>query len=74
MEIAMKNQPRRTDDLDPELRQKIQERAYYLWLADDRPEGAQLEYWFRAEEEVTGGTRQDQTRASDELGRGADHL
>lgn len=40
--------------MDPELKQRIAERARALWEADDRPEGQALEYWLRAEQEVTG--------------------
>ena len=29
----------RADAMDPELRRKIEERAYALWEADGRPEG-----------------------------------
>jgi hypothetical protein len=75
MEVAVENQPRLTDDIDPGLREKIQERAYYLWIADGRPEGAQLEYWLRAEEEFLGGMERDRGgRAGDEPGLKADYL
>jgi hypothetical protein len=42
----------RADAMDPELRQRIEERAYALWEADDRPEGGALDYWLRAEQEL----------------------
>ena len=37
-------------DLSPEHEQRIRERAYHLWEADDRPEGRDAEYWERARE------------------------
>jgi hypothetical protein len=39
--------------IDPELRRRIEEHAYSLWEADGRPEGRALEYWLRAEQEVS---------------------
>jgi hypothetical protein len=38
--------------MDEALRQAIRERAFALWEADDRPEGRELEYWLRAEQEL----------------------
>jgi Protein of unknown function (DUF2934) len=38
--------------MDEELKRSIRERAYALWEADGRPEGRELEYWRKAEEEV----------------------
>ena len=35
---------------DPERDQRIRERAYFLWEADGRPPGSDLEYWERARE------------------------
>ena len=32
----------------------VSERAYMLWEADGRPEGRDLEYWTRAEDELSG--------------------
>jgi hypothetical protein len=40
------------DTMDPELRRRIEERAYALWEADGRPDGRALEYWLRAEQEI----------------------
>ena len=42
----------RADAMDPELRRKIEERAYALWEADGRPEGRALDYWLQAEREI----------------------
>jgi hypothetical protein len=39
--------------IDPELRRRIEEHAYSLWEADGRPEGRALEYWLRAEQDVS---------------------
>jgi len=30
--------------------EQIQKEAYYLWLADSRPEGRDVEYWLAAKE------------------------
>ena len=35
-----------------ELKQRITERARQLWEEDGRPEGRDLEYWLKAEEEL----------------------
>jgi Protein of unknown function (DUF2934) len=40
--------------IDPELRRRIEERAYSLWESDGRPEGRDLDYWLQAEQEVVG--------------------
>ena len=37
---------------DEELLQRIRERAFELWEGDDRPEGREMEYWLRAEQEL----------------------
>jgi hypothetical protein len=38
--------------MDPELRHRIEERAYALWEANGRPEGRDLDYWLQAEQEI----------------------
>ena len=38
--------------MDPELRRRIEERAYALWEANGRPEGRALDHWLQAEQEV----------------------
>jgi hypothetical protein len=42
----------RADATDPELRRRIEERAYALWEADGRPDGRALDYWLQAEQEI----------------------
>jgi hypothetical protein len=37
---------------DEELRRRIQERARELWEEDGHPEGRDMEYWIKAEEEL----------------------
>jgi hypothetical protein len=37
-------------DPSPEHEARVRERAYYLWLADGRPEGRDADYWERARE------------------------
>lgn len=34
--------------------ERIRERAYQLWEQDGRPEGRDLDYWYRAEAELRG--------------------
>jgi Protein of unknown function (DUF2934) len=41
--------------MDEATRQAIRARAFALWEADDRPEGRELEYWLRAEQELAPG-------------------
>jgi hypothetical protein len=38
--------------MDPELRRRIEERAYALREADCRPDGRALDYWPQAEQEI----------------------
>ncbi len=33
--------------------EKIKERAYFLWEEAGKPEGCDLEFWLKAEEELT---------------------
>jgi len=49
-EISMSDNP--LDDSDETRQQRIRERAYHLWEADERPHGRELEYWERARELV----------------------
>ena len=35
-----------------ELKRRIQQRARELWEEDGRPEGSDMEYWLKAEEEL----------------------
>jgi hypothetical protein len=37
---------------DEELRRRIETRARELWEADGRPEGRDIDYWIKAEEEL----------------------
>ncbi len=37
---------------DEELKRRIQARARELWEADGRPEGRDMDYWIKAEEEL----------------------
>ena len=41
-----------TSAMDEEAKQIIRERAHALWEADGRPEGRDLAYWLRAEQEL----------------------
>ena len=44
--------PQRPRGMAPELRHKVEERAYALWEADGRPDGRALDYWLQAEQEI----------------------
>ena len=50
----------------PELRRRIEERAYALWESEGRFERRALDYWLQAEQEVlsqsTAGEEDDQER------------
>ena len=37
----------------PSVDDAIRQRAYQLWEQDRRPQGRELDYWLRAEQEVT---------------------
>ena len=54
------------DALEPELRRRIEERAYALWKSEGRPERRALDYWLQAEQEIlsqsTAGKEDDQKR------------
>jgi Protein of unknown function (DUF2934) len=41
----------RAAEMSPELRERIEQRAYALWEADGCPEGRALDYWLQAEQE-----------------------
>lgn len=38
--------------LDRTVERMVRERAHALWEADGQPEGRELEYWLKAEQEV----------------------
>jgi Protein of unknown function (DUF2934) len=38
--------------MDEELKRRIRARARELWEADGRPEGRDMDYWTKAEEEL----------------------
>jgi hypothetical protein len=42
----------RAAQMSPELRDRIEQRAYALWEADGQPEGRALDYWLQAEQEL----------------------
>ena len=50
---------------EPELRRRIEERAYALWECEGRPERRALDYWLLAEQEILSestGEEDDQER------------
>jgi Protein of unknown function (DUF2934) len=57
-----------------EAKQIIRERAHALWEADGRPEGRELQYWLRAEQEllaelVAGEEEDPSTREQEDRSR-----
>jgi hypothetical protein len=41
----------------------IRERAYWLWEEEGRPEGRELDHWYRASREIAGRTAAITARA-----------
>src|SRR5688500_18587441 len=41
----------------------IRERAYWLWEEEGRPEGRELDHWYRARDEIAGRATAITTRA-----------
>jgi hypothetical protein len=39
--------------MNPNIENRIRDRAYYLWENDGRPEGTDKQYWARAERELS---------------------
>lgn len=48
--------------------QKVRERAYAIWEAEDRPDGQDLEHWLRAEGEIAAEEQAADERAELEAG------
>jgi hypothetical protein len=40
--------------MDPELEDRIRQRAYDLWLESGEPEGSEMDFWLQAEREIKG--------------------
>jgi hypothetical protein len=57
---------RQVNRMDEDLQHSIRERAFALWEADGRPEGREMEYWLRAEQEFAGqpAAGEEQPRAA----------
>jgi len=47
------------DNPDTALRQKIEERAYHIWLASERGHGDHELHWLQAERELTATAKQE---------------
>ena len=48
----------------PTLRNReIRERAFHLWEADGSPEGREMDYWLRAEQDHDAGMPKPQRKA-----------
>jgi len=56
-----------------ERNDQIRERAYCLWEADGSPEGKEMDYWLRAEQDVSAVTRKPSQKAKS-AGRSASNL
>ena len=50
---------------DAGLRRKIEERAYYIWLASGRRHGDHERHWFEAQRELMETAKQDRGQRSD---------
>ena len=50
---------------DAILRRKIEERAYYIWLASGRRHGDHDRHWFEAEGELMETAKQEREQRSD---------
>jgi len=50
---------------DAALRRKIEERAYYIWLASGRRHGDHERYWFEAERDLMETAKQEREQRSD---------
>jgi len=48
------------------LRRKIEERAYYIWLASGRRHGDHERHWFEAQQELMETAKQEQEQRSDD--------
>lgn len=51
-------------DPNAELEQRIRERAYFIWLAEGRPEGRSTEFWDRARALEAGAALSAEDRRS----------
>ena len=49
--------------------QRIQERAYALWIEDGRLDGRADDHWFRAERELAGGAKSAPAGANENRAR-----
>lgn len=54
------------EEAEPELYDRVQQRAYQIWESEGRPDGREEEHWQRAEREILqeiGGTSSGATRS-----------
>ena len=52
------------DNTDAAFRQKIEERAYHIWLASGRGHGDHELHWLQAERELTETAKQEREQRS----------
>jgi hypothetical protein len=57
------------DNPDAALRQKIEERAYHIWLGNGGGHGDHERHWLQAERELTDATKPGGTPQSDARSR-----
>jgi len=50
---------------DAALRRKIEERAYYIWLASGRRHGDHERHWFESQRELMETAKQEREQRSD---------
>src|SRR5882724_13674506 len=55
-----------SDIPDAALRRKIEELAYYIWLASGRRHGDDERHWFEAERQLMETTKQEREQRSDD--------
>jgi Protein of unknown function (DUF2934) len=64
--------------MDPATFERIQHRAYQIWLDEGKPHGRDVEHWRQAEAEILGGdaatSREDGQKSVAEAGANAEIL
>ena len=65
MNTNMNANENNSNNPDAALRQKIEERAYHIWLESGAGHGDHEGHWLQAEREVTEATKQDRKQQSD---------
>ena len=56
--------------MEPDLSDRIRERAYEIWIASGYRDGEAEQHWLAAEQEVIGSAFRNRAKCSDKAGRG----